>query len=88
MIQEKKSRRGKIFYSCSRYPKCKYALWNKPIDRPCPQCGAPFVVEKTTKKAGTRLLCQEKACDFEEVLAGPGEAAPAASGAEAGAGAS
>jgi len=56
-IQEKKSRRGKIFYSCSRYPDCKFALWNKPVAKECPQCGAPFLQEKTTKKAGTRLLC-------------------------------
>jgi len=50
---EKKSRRGKVFYSCSTYPKCKNALWNKPIDKPCPKCGAPFVTEKTTKRNGT-----------------------------------
>jgi DNA topoisomerase-1 len=56
-IQEKKSRRGKIFYSCSRYPDCNFAVWNKPIAKPCPNCGAPFLQEKTTKKAGTRLLC-------------------------------
>jgi DNA topoisomerase-1 len=87
-IQEKKSRRGKVFYSCSRYPQCKYALWNKPIDRPCPQCGAPFLVEKTTKKAGTRLLCQEKECDYEEILSGPGGEPVATPGAEVGAGVS
>jgi DNA topoisomerase-1 len=56
-IQEKKSRRGKIFYSCSRYPDCNFAVWNKPVAKPCPSCGAPFLQEKTTKKAGTRLLC-------------------------------
>ncbi len=56
-IQEKKSRRGKIFYSCSRYPDCNFAVWNKPVAKPCPNCGAPFLQEKTTKKAGTRLLC-------------------------------
>ncbi len=49
---EKKSRRGKIFYSCARYPDCKNALWNKPLNIPCPKCGAPFVTEKITKRRG------------------------------------
>lgn len=66
---EKKSRRGKIFYSCSGYPKCKYALWHKPISRPCPLCQAPFVTRKTTKRAGTELLCVRDGCDFREKVA-------------------
>ena len=76
-LQEKRSRRGKIFYSCSRYPKCDFALWNKPVARPCPQCGAPFLVEKTTKKAGTQLLCNDKECGYAEAVA-PAEGAEAA----------
>jgi DNA topoisomerase-1 len=74
MIEEKKSRRGKIFYSCNRYPDCKFALWDRPIAQPCPQCGTPFVLEKTTKKAGTRLVCSKDGCDYSEaVVGGPGE---------------
>ncbi len=64
-IQEKKTRRGKIFYSCSRYPDCKYALWNKPVEHPCPQCGHPFLTEKTTKKKGTVWLCPKEGCGYE-----------------------
>ncbi|MDT8375139.1 MAG: type I DNA topoisomerase [Mariprofundaceae bacterium] len=63
---EKKSRRGKIFYSCSQYPKCKRALWNKPIDRPCPECGAPFVTEKVTKRHGTEHVCASETCSWKE----------------------
>ncbi len=63
---EKKSRRGKVFYSCSTYPKCKKALWNKPIDQPCPKCGAPFVTEKITKRRGLEHLCAEEGCDWRE----------------------
>ncbi|MDX8405583.1 MAG: type I DNA topoisomerase [Mariprofundus sp.] len=63
---EKKSRRGKIFYSCSTYPTCKNALWNKPIDRPCPKCGAPFVTEKTTKRSGTEHVCARESCNWKE----------------------
>jgi len=65
-FQEKKSRRGKLFYSCSSYPKCKNALWNKPVDRPCPSCGAPFVTEKTTKRNGTELICAREGCSWKE----------------------
>ncbi|MDQ6993682.1 MAG: type I DNA topoisomerase [Mariprofundus sp.] len=68
---EKKSRRGKIFYSCATYPKCKNALWNKPIDRPCPQCGAPFVTQKTTKRSGTELVCAKEGCNWKEQVEPP-----------------
>ncbi|RMH50759.1 MAG: type I DNA topoisomerase [Zetaproteobacteria bacterium] len=61
---EKKSRRGKVFYSCSGYPKCKNALWNEPVARPCPECGAPFVTRKTTKRNGTELLCPRAGCGW------------------------
>ncbi|MDQ6963702.1 MAG: type I DNA topoisomerase [Mariprofundales bacterium] len=66
---EKRSRRGKIFYSCSRYPKCKNALWNKPIDRSCPECKAPFVTEKTTKRNGTEQLCASEGCGWRVKVA-------------------
>jgi DNA topoisomerase-1 len=63
-ILEKKSRRGKIFYSCSRYPDCKFALWNKPVAEPCPKCGYPLLTEKTTKRRGTELLCPNEGCGY------------------------
>ncbi len=63
---EKKSRRGKVFYSCSRYPRCKNALWNKPVARPCPQCGAPFVTEKLSKRRGLEHICAEEECGWRE----------------------
>jgi DNA topoisomerase-1 len=65
-IEEKRSRRGKIFYSCNRYPDCKFALWNKPVLKACPDCGAPFLLEKTTKKTGTRLICNTEGCGHTE----------------------
>ncbi len=68
---EKKSRRGKIFYSCSTYPKCKNALWNKPIERACPQCAAPFVTEKITKRRGTEHVCASEDCDWKEQIEAP-----------------
>jgi len=65
-IVEKRSKRGKVFYGCDRFPECDYALWDKPVPRPCPQCGAAFLVEKTTKKEGTFLKCINKECNYKE----------------------
>jgi len=65
-VVEKKSKRGKIFYGCNRYPDCKFAIWDKPVPQPCPNCGNPYLVEKTTKKKGTFHMCPNKECGFEE----------------------
>ncbi|MFN2424902.1 MAG: type I DNA topoisomerase [Candidatus Binatia bacterium] len=65
-LVQKVSRRGKIFYSCDQYPTCKYALWDRPVETPCPECEAPFVVEKTTKRAGTVRRCVREGCGYSE----------------------
>ena len=59
-------RRGKIFYSCSGYPKCDYAIWNEPVSEPCPRCGWPVLTIKTTKRRGTEKVCPQKECTFSE----------------------
>jgi len=65
-VVEKKSKRGNIFYGCSNYPDCTFASWDKPVEKKCPNCGADFLVEKSTKKKGTYLLCISKNCGYEE----------------------
>jgi DNA topoisomerase I len=65
-IVEKKSKRGKVFYGCSRYPDCKFASWDKPVDKSCPQCNAPFLVEKETKREGRLLKCLTPKCGYKE----------------------
>jgi DNA topoisomerase I len=72
-IVVKKSKRGKVFYGCANYPKCDGVYWDKPIDQPCPQCKAPFVLQKTTKKDGTFRYCANEECDYKA----PVEATPA-----------
>jgi DNA topoisomerase-1 len=67
-IVERKSKRGKIFYGCSRFPKCEFATWDKPLDRECPACGAKILLEKTTKKDGTFLTCATNECDYRKHL--------------------
>jgi DNA topoisomerase-1 len=65
-IVERRSRFGKVFYSCSNYPACKFAIWYKPVSRPCPRCGAPFLVEKYSKKTGPYIACLKKECGYKE----------------------
>lgn len=70
---KRKSRNGKIFYSCSEYPKCKYAVWNEPINEACPQCNHPMLTRKVTKKRGAENVCPQKECGFARQVEGETE---------------
>ncbi|HEX8128411.1 MAG TPA: type I DNA topoisomerase [Pyrinomonadaceae bacterium] len=80
-IVVKKSKRGKAFYGCSEYPKCDAVYWDKPVSEPCPECHAPFLLEKTTKK-GTTRSCANEECGYktEPLPAVPPATEPPASG--------
>ena len=67
-LTERRSKRGKIFYGCTRFPECKFAIWDKPVNQPCPECGALFLVEKTSKKEGNYLACLNKECGYKEKI--------------------
>ncbi len=64
-IVVKKSRRGKVFYGCDQYPDCDVVFWNKPIMEPCPECNAPIVLEKYTKRNGTERYCNNEECEYK-----------------------
>jgi DNA topoisomerase-1 len=64
-IVVKKSKRGKAFYGCSEYPKCDTVYWDKPVLEPCPQCRAPFLLEKTTKKGTTYTCARTEECGYK-----------------------
>jgi DNA topoisomerase-1 len=63
-IVERKSRRGKVFFGCANYPDCDFTLWNRPLAEKCPECQAPFLVEKITKKHGRQLVCNNEECSY------------------------
>lgn len=63
-LTEKKSRYGKMFYSCNRYPQCKFALWDLPVESPCPKCNFPLLVKKIYKRKGEFLKCPKEGCDY------------------------
>jgi DNA topoisomerase I len=68
-VVEKRSKRGKVFYGCNRYPDCTFALWDRPVNKMCPDCGAPYLVEKETKKDGIMLRCATRGCGYKEAPA-------------------
>jgi DNA topoisomerase-1 len=66
-ISERRSKRGKTFYGCTRYPDCSFVAWAKPVDEKCPECGSPYMVEKYLK-AGPVLQCPNNECKFKREL--------------------
>jgi DNA topoisomerase-1 len=64
----RRSKRGRLFYGCTRYPRCTFAVWDKPVAQSCPECGAPIVLERTTKRDGPHLKCFRKECAYKKLL--------------------
>jgi len=67
-LVKRKSRFGTFFYSCNRYPDCKYAVNNPPVTEACPSCHWPILTIKTTKRRGTEKVCPQKQCGFSKPL--------------------
>jgi len=65
-IIQRKSKYGKIFYGCNKYPDCDFVSWNEPVKESCPDCGA-YLVKKITKKE-SKLVCSSTACSFTKPL--------------------
>ena len=63
-IVQRKSKYGKIFYGCNKYPDCDFVLWNEPTGEKCPDCGS-LLVKKVLKK-GTFLECSSKTCKYSK----------------------
>ncbi len=64
-LTEKRTKRGKIFYSCTNYPKCKFAIWEKPVPKACPLCKAPFMIEKRSG-GEINIQCRTEGCGHKE----------------------
>ncbi|HOQ47414.1 MAG TPA: type I DNA topoisomerase [Bryobacteraceae bacterium] len=65
---ERRSRRGKTFYGCNRYPDCNFVAWSKPMNEKCPQCGSPYLLEKWLK-SGHVAQCPNAECKYKRELA-------------------
>ncbi|MGX1827965.1 type I DNA topoisomerase [Paenibacillus taichungensis] len=68
-VVERRSKKGRIFYGCDKYPECDFVSWDKPSAKPCPSCGS-LMIEKRNKQ-GTRLQCTS--CDHQEPVEEPEE---------------
>ena len=64
-IIERKSKKGRVFYGCSEYPKCDFVSWDPPSKEKCPVCGKTLMQKKTKDK---RLYCVTPGCTFEGKL--------------------
>ncbi|NWO25276.1 type I DNA topoisomerase [Peptostreptococcaceae bacterium oral taxon 081] len=60
----RKTKRGKIFYGCSSYPKCDFVSWNKPTGELCPQCNSPLA--EADKKSKYKTACTNKECKYKK----------------------
>src|SRR5689334_8107135 len=66
-IIERRSKRGKTFYGCNRYPECDFVAWGKPLPEKCPECGGSYLIEKYLK-AGAFAQCPNAECKFKKPL--------------------
>ncbi|GAB6988903.1 type I DNA topoisomerase [Paenibacillus pini] len=63
-VVERRSKKGRIFFGCDRYPDCDFVSWDRPSIKPCPKCDS-LMVEKRNKQ-GTKLQCTS--CDHVEMV--------------------
>ena len=66
-IVERRSKRGRTFYGCRRYPGCDFVAWSKPLGERCPECGSPYLVEKW-QKFGSVAVCPNRECKYKRPL--------------------
>jgi len=66
-IVARRSKKGRKFFGCSRYPECDYISWERPAGKNCPQCSEPLVI-KFSKRGGNKLACLNKECRYEEAV--------------------
>ena len=71
-IIEKKSKYGKVFYGCNKYPNCDFALWDPPTGDKCPTCGELLI--KRVGKGGDKIVCSSRKCNYKLEVVTPDDA--------------
>ena len=61
-IIERKTKRGRIFYGCERYPDCDFTTWDKPLNDKCSKCNG-LLLEKSGKNGLKKVYCSNEACE-------------------------
>ena len=72
-LAERRTKRGKSFWGCIRYPACDFSTWNKPVAEPCPSCGWVGMEKRVSKAEGESRVCMK--CGHKEVVVDAEEAA-------------
>jgi len=73
-IAERRTRKGRNFFGCTRYPDCDYSVWNRPVPVACPNCGYVGMEERQSKATGASRKCLK--CGHEVTLEPSGPAEP------------
>jgi len=63
-LAERRSKRGRVFFGCSRYPACDFTVWNRPVPVPCPSCGWVGAESKQSKARGAFRKCLKCGTEF------------------------
>ena len=66
-VVERRSKRGKTFFGCNRYPECDFVAWGKPLNEKCPDCGSSYLIEKFLK-AGPVAQCPNTECKYKHPI--------------------
>ncbi len=72
-LAERRTKRGKSFWGCVRYPACDFSTWNKPVPDTCPECGWVGMEKKFSKTEGESRTCLK--CGHKMIVAEPEEVA-------------
>ncbi|HEU5170184.1 MAG TPA: type I DNA topoisomerase [Gemmatimonadales bacterium] len=72
-LAERRTKRGKSFWGCVRYPACDFSTWNRPVAEECPACGWVGLEKKVSKAAGETFTCLK--CGHRDVSVEPEEMA-------------
>jgi DNA topoisomerase-1 len=67
-VVERKSKKGRLFFGCSKYPDCTFVAWGKPRKKSCPQCGGHYLIEKYARDGKATLGCPTKGCRYKEEM--------------------
>ncbi len=68
-VIQRKTKKGRYFWSCSNFPRCNFAIWNKPIRKTCPLCKTGLLAEKRDKTEKVFHFCTNKGCKYREEIA-------------------
>ena len=64
-LVQRRSKRGKKFFGCSRYPECNFVSWDEPVKETCPECGSNL--SKKPGKSGVAYKCLNEQCSYQKI---------------------